>query len=273
MRFQLAIFSKELILFSATLILGLWAAYQYLGVSESSLFVQASGFHLYDLWSLAIVVLILLLAMKFRSVGRFFFRAFLLLLVFAGAVFISGLLFNWPYDLLGALLLLAAFLLWRNVLIHNVAIIITLAGIGALLGISITPTLGIGLLVVLSFYDIIAVYKTKHMIRMAQGMIESGAIFGFIIPNNFRSFMTHRRQAQSQIGTQFMILGSGDIGLPVIFASSLVRQSLSQAIIVAIFAVIGLLATHILFVSQAKRKPMEGLPPISTMRVIGYLRS
>src|SRR3989338_6344375 len=95
MRFQLAIFSKELILFSATLILGLWAAYQYLGVSESSLFVQASGFHLYDLWSLAIVVLILLLAMKFRSVGRFFFRAFLLLLVFAGGVFISGLLFNW----------------------------------------------------------------------------------------------------------------------------------------------------------------------------------
>jgi presenilin-like A22 family membrane protease len=111
------------------------------------------------------------------------------------------------------------------------------------------------------------------MVRIAQGMIQSGAIFGFVIPPNFKSFFAHRREAQARIGEDFMILGSGDIGLPVIFVSTLVRQSLHEAIFVGVFALIGLLCTHILFMSQSKRQPMAALPPIATLTILGYVIS
>jgi presenilin-like A22 family membrane protease len=148
--------------------------------------------------------------------------------------------------------------------------ICAIAGIGAIFGIMITPIVGAIALIVLSFYDIVAVYKTRHMIHMAEGMVRSGAIFGFIIPTTFKSFLASRQEAQIGIGNNFMILGSGDIGLPVVFASSLMRQSLNEAIIVAGFALIGLLITHVLFISQKNRQAMAALPPIATLCLIGY---
>ena len=70
-----------------------------------------------------------------------------------------------------------------------------------------------------------------------------------------------------------MILGSGDIGLPVVLASSVAGYSLDDAIIVAIFSLAGLFLTHLIFVNQRERKPMAALPPIATMSIIGYLVS
>ena len=68
-----------------------------------------------------------------------------------------------------------------------------------------------------------------------------------------------------------MILGSGDIGLPVVLASSVARYSLNAAIIVAVFSLAGLFFTHLIFVNQRERKPMAALPPIATMSIVGYL--
>ena len=68
-----------------------------------------------------------------------------------------------------------------------------------------------------------------------------------------------------------MILGSGDIGLPLMFAASLVSTSLWAAVVVALFSVIGLFVTHVLFLNQQQRRPMAALPPIATMAIIGYL--
>ena len=70
-----------------------------------------------------------------------------------------------------------------------------------------------------------------------------------------------------------MILGSGDIGLPLVFVSSVAATSISRAIIVAVFVVAGLFLTHLIFVNQKERKPMAALPPIATMTIIGYLIS
>ena len=181
-----------------------------------------------------------------------------------------GSFFDAPLGLVLSVVLLLAFFFYRNVLLHNIAIILGICGISMVLGLSLTPKAVVILLIVLSFYDIIAVYKTKHMIKLAKSMIESGAIFGFVIPSSMAGFLASSREAQAQAGGQFIILGSGDIGLPLIMICSLIPVSIGMAIITAFFSLIGLFFTHLIFINQKSRQPMAALPPIATMTVIGY---
>lgn len=271
MQLRLNLFFKELVLFSTTMVVGLIVAYRYLVTDSASPIMQTPSLSGFDWIFFVGLVIFILFIMRFSRLAGVVLWIFLILIMFGGSQVVFGSFLSFPWDMAASLAILALFFLWRNVFMHDVGIILALAGIGGVLGISITPNFGIIVLVVLSFYDIIAVYKTKHMVKMAQGMVRSGAIFGFIIPQENRSFFENRKQAKEQIGEQFMILGSGDIGLPVIFASSLIRQSLGEAIVVALFATIGVFLTHLLFTNQHKRQAMAALPPIATMCLIGYV--
>jgi presenilin-like A22 family membrane protease len=158
---------------------------------------------------------------------------------------------------LAAVLLLAFLFLLRSIFLQNIAISMSIAGLGGVFGWSFSPTTAVILLVTFSVYDIIAVYKTKHMVKMAQNMVESGAVFGLIIT--------------SKKPRDLVILGSGDILLPLILASSVATTSVIDALTVSAFAAVGLFVTHLIFSNQKTRKPMAALPPIATLAVIGYL--
>ena len=111
------------------------------------------------------------------------------------------------------------------------------------------------------------------MVYLAKGMMESGAIFGFIIPFDLRDFFYHSYEAKHKIGEKFMILGSGDIGLPLVLSSSVALVLIGQALVICTFTLVGLFATHLIFINQSGRRPMAALPPIATMTIIGYLVS
>lgn len=270
MKIQGNLFLKEALMFGGTLALGLFVAYRYVLLFSSAEVIQTSSISIQDLIWFAFVILMVWFISRVPRLASWMFWIFLSIIVLSGAQVVIASIAPFPADIIGSLLILIIFLLIHNIIVHDVAIIMAIAGVGAVVGIMITPMVGVIALILLSFYDIIAVYKTKHMVRMAESMIRSGAVFGFIIPASFRLFWSSRHEAKPRIGKDFMILGSGDIGLPLIFAASLVRQSLPEAIIVACFTMVGLLLTHILFVSQEKRKPMAALPPIATMTLIGY---
>lgn len=68
-----------------------------------------------------------------------------------------------------------------------------------------------------------------------------------------------------------MMLGSGDIGLPLVLATSAVSQSIAAAVIVAGASLIGITVMHWLFVHQERPAPMAALPPIAVSAVLGYL--
>jgi presenilin-like A22 family membrane protease len=271
MKIQPSLFLKEALLFGSTLALGLFVAYRYLLLSSASEIVQPSSFSSGDFVGFIVVVGMVWFASRVPRLAHWVFWIFLSLVVLSGSQVVIASVAPFPWDIAGGLAILTVFLLARNVLVHDLAIIIAIAGIGSVVGIMITPTVGILAFALLSFYDIIAVYKTRHMIRVAESMIRSGAIFGFIVPVRFKLFLASRREARARVGSDFMVLGSGDIGLPVIFVSSLIRQSVPEALIVAGFVMLGLLLTHILFVSQETRRPMAALPPIATMTMIGYV--
>lgn len=270
---RLNLFWKELALFSLTLFIGIFSAYNHVPLIEEGVIESQANSWSDIIIFLTLFAVISFVLLKFKTLAGFLLKIFLVLVVFSGSQIVFGSLVSSPWDLVLALGVAVFFVLIHNVLVHNIAVMIGIAGVSSLLGITITPEAGVLFLVILSFYDIVAVYWTKHMVYMAQGMIESGAIFGFVIPFELKDIFYHKNEARDKMGEKFMILGSGDIGLPLIMASSVAVISISQAIIVALFSLVGLLFTHLIFVNQTNRKPMAALPPIATMTIIGYLVS
>ncbi|MCD6270763.1 hypothetical protein J7J24_00165 [bacterium] len=172
-------------------------------------------------------------------------------------------------------LLFCALLVYRRakhptLLNHNLFIGLGLAGISAILGLSFQPEAFVILLALLSIYDFIAVYKTKHMQKMATSMLKSGTMMGLIIPHKFTNLSASLEKVQS--GKEFVILGGGDIAFPLMFSSSLIAvYGITSSLVVAAFAVFGILLTFLLFLSQKKRKPLPALPTISFFTILGYL--
>ena len=269
----LSLFINEAILFGLTLAVGLYTAYSRSFYFSDITQYGAVRFTLTDFIILIILLAAIFFAARHKRIAGLSFKLFLLLIVFSGTQVILGAFVPSPLNLATAVVFTFIFSRGRSVLLHNLGIIFGIGGIGAVFGLSISIEFGLLLLVILSLYDIIAVYVTKHMITMAKSMIESGAIFGFLIPLKFRGFFYGREEAKAGIGENFMVLGSGDVALPLIFAASLVRVSMSSAIITAAFSLIGLFLTHVIFINQEKRRAMAALPPIATMTIIGYMVS
>ncbi len=271
MKIRTDFFVQEAPLFVLTLVVGIFVAYQY-GTRFHASAIRPVEFS----WMNALVFVAVFLALSFllaryRVVARFSFRVFLALVIFFGAQAFFTLFLRVPWDFFAAVALLVITLAARSVWSHDLAVIIGIGSISALLGLSLTPTIALFALIGLSAYDIIAVYKTRHMVELARGMMESGAIFGFIVPAHIRGFV--KTKTEAKIGEDFMVLGSGDIGVPLLFACSVVTTSLFSAIVIAVFAVLGLAITHLLFFAQRQRRAMAALPPIATASIIGYLVS
>jgi len=253
--------------------LGIFSAYNYTPLIEQSS-VGPSSFSWDSLaLSLVFIAIFMVVVMRFKKLTALSFKFFLILVIFSGSQIVLGSVVAAPWDLFLALAITAFFIFIHNVLVHDLSVMLGIAGVSSILGITIVPETIVAILVILSFYDILAVYWTKHMVYMAKSMIESGAIFGFVIPFELKDVFYHKGEAHQQIGEKFMILGSGDVGLPVIMASSLAVISLRQSVIASLFALIGLFITHLLFVNQGARRPMAALPPIATLTIIGYLVS
>lgn len=256
--------------FGLTQALGIYAAYRFL---PDFLVIEPSGFNQFSFLDLIILaafaIIFIFVAVRFKKAGSVAFRAFLAILIFSGTQAIWGIWFTPLIATVFALAVTVLFWFLRNVIMQNIAMVFTLAGIGAVLGLSLLPMTVIYILVLFSFYDIIAVYKTGHMIKLAQAMIESRAIFGFVIPEPGQT-VRHKISGVTP-GQGFMILGSGDVIFPLLLSASLVRISLLSAIIVVVFSILGLLLMHLIFINQQTRRPMAALPPIALMAIVGYL--
>lgn len=262
--------SKGLILFAATQILGIYFAYKIFLETAPIPVRNISSFSIRDLIYFSIAVfLFLFFTLRFVRFGAFLYRIILTFIIFSVLQLILSLWLAEVLAFVGAVALTAAFWVYPSVIFENLLMIFTMAGLGAIFGLSLTPITVVLILVAFSFYDIIAVYKTGHMVKMAEAMIKSRAIFGLIIPRTYSDFTQSMRAVQP--GEHFMILGSGDVILPLVLSASLVRVSLPQTIVVAIFSALGFVLTGLIFANQEVRRPMAALPPIATLSIIGYL--
>lgn len=270
--FSFKIFLFESILFSLTLALGIFSAKR---IYQCPIFREKIEVALFSPWEFLfwffLITLIFFLAIRFLKFKReksVFFRIVFFLSIFFGGILLINV---WlPLDF--SVFLMAILIFWwlkkPSVFIQNLCLILAMAGVGVALGLKLKPEFVVIILVFLSIYDFIAVYKTKHMVKMAKAMIEMGAIPALVIPQNLSGFKNHL--AKVKPGGEFLILGGGDVVFPLIFATSLIPYGIFHALFVAFFSLIGVLMNFFIFLKQKERKPIPALPLISLFSIIGY---
>ena len=200
--------------------------------------------------------------------GGFFLRIFFLTALFSGTLITLSVFMSNTWSIILSLLLVTTYGFYPYVWFHNLVLILTLPGIAAVLGASLTPYAAAILLIFMSVYDYIAVYKTKHMVKMAKAMIAGRAIFAMIYPEHWHGFKSHLNEAHA--GDGLMMLGVGDFVFPIIMATSAYSISTLAAWTVLAASLFGLLLMHLIFTFQKVRRPMPALPPLAAFAILGF---
>ena len=263
------ILANSILLYAATLGLGVWATWRHVQTSNFQGVVPVDLTFGNGVMFLAVFLIFTFAMVRFGRMARLSLPILLLLIMLAGANFIFSGWFGLAWSVALSLALVAVAWLVPLVITHDLAIVVGISGISAMLGLSLTPLIACGALALLSVYDIISVYRTRHMVSLAGNMLASGAVFGFLVPGRVSGFFLTRRKALDS--RQVMMLGSGDIGLPMVLVASAVSQSLPAAVLVSVFTLAGLTLMHWLFSRQAERLPMAALPPIAMSAILGYV--
>jgi len=168
--------------------------------------------------------------------------------------------------------------------------VLVCAGITTILGISLAPFAIIIFLVILAFYDAMAVYKTQHMIDLADVAVEKKLPLMFVVPRGFPySFLEAeglKEQLDSGERREAMFMGLGDVVMPTLLAVSAVRfldadtvgtatvAGIGGPFVVAFSVIAGTMAAFfVLMWLVSKGKPHAGLPFLNTGAILGYLIS
>jgi len=157
-------------------------------------------------------------------------------------------------------------------------------GMTAILGMSLGILPSIFLLVFLAIYDAFAVYRTKHMITLAEAVIALDMPAVFIMPKrgdfSLSSLKKHSAISE-QSDREALFMGVGDAVIPgILIVSSFVFLP-SQAgtvtnanLLVSIGSLIGAFCGFLALVFLAEKgKPQPGLPFLNSGTITGFIIS
>ncbi|HQJ39169.1 MAG TPA: presenilin family intramembrane aspartyl protease PSH [Methanoregulaceae archaeon] len=155
--------------------------------------------------------------------------------------------------------------------------ILIAAGAASIFGISLTIIPVIILLVILMVYDAISVYKTRHMITLAEGVVDMKSPILFIVPKK-RGY-SYRTEGIGSIGEgerAAYLIGMGDLIMPsILVVSATVFLDVTRIGFItlpSLGAIIGsVIGLFLLLLVVQKGKPQAGLPPINGGAIIGFL--
>ena len=165
---------------------------------------------------------------------------------------------------------------------------VTAAGVTAILGISFGLLPAILLLLALAVYDAWAVYRTKHMITLADELTSQRLPILLVIPKKAGYSFREQKSLKGQIAAgeerEAMFIGLGDLIIPGILSVSaftflndpaLLGRSLGPVapfMTVALGTVIGsLVGFFVLMRYVLKGNPQAGLPLLNGGALLGFL--
>lgn len=224
----------------------------------------------YILAAILVGTVFILLIVKFGKVllwKLWFLLAIVMCLSVAFGAFVGSV---WAFVL--ALL----FGVWKvvrpNIFVHNFTELFIYGGLAAIFVPILNVFYAFILLVALSFYDMYAVWKSKHMVSMAKFQTKSGIFAGLLIPYSFKvAKSSHSKRKSKKIQSQIRtaVLGGGDIGFPLIFAGTiLVSLDLVSALWVSLGATLALVC---LLLASEKDRFYPAMPFLTVGCAIGYV--
>jgi len=220
-------------------------------------------------WKKQLIQIIILFAVGYTSFYIFLPLLSLVISNWMVTVFISIIL---------AICLVVVLVKYPEWYIIDLCGIIIGAGAIALFGISLSILLVLILLIGLAIYDAISVYKTKHMIDLADTVMDLKLPVLLVVPK-IRHYSllkeTKRLKEKLQDGDEreAFFMGVGDVVMPGILVAT-TYTTISDGLPIALSVLIGtLVGFAALMVFVIKGKPQAGLPLLCSGAILGYLIS
>ena len=239
--------------------------------------IEGPGFLVYITIAILLGTLLIFLLIRFKKMMLWkiwYFFAIVLTLAVAFGAFIKQ-----SYIPLILALILGTWKVFKpTVIVHNITEVFVYGGLAAIfVGVVRYVWVAFLLLAAISIYDMIAVWKSKHMIKLAKAQTKQKIFAGLSIP--------YKRVKEAKKGVKggvkkrvnIAILGGGDIGFPLIFAGVVMMNlmfkesiliSFLKTLIIPLFVSIAL---FILFIKGEKNKFYPAMPYLTVGCVVGYL--
>jgi len=175
--------------------------------------------------------------------------------------------------------LFAIFKVFRfNVYLHNISELFIYGSVAVLFSPILNVPAAIGLLVIISLYDMIAVWKSKHMVYLAKSFTDMKYFPGISVPYSKPKSAPPAKPKSAGKGGRVVgaILGGGDMAFPLIFSGVVLQElllnhSLAASLLlvsaIPVFATLGLAA---LFAMTKKDRFYPAMPFVTVGCLIGY---
>ncbi len=217
----------------------------------------------------AVIIMLLLMRFKAETFLRFWFFAVVIIgIALSTNAILSPLQYSSTIALIIALPIAYFKIFKRNIIVHNLSEMLIYPGIASVF----IPLLDIWtvaiLLVIISIYDIYAVWHSGFMQKMAEYQMQKVKVFtGFFIPyispqDRIKMEQNkNNKNSKKKIAVHVAILGGGDVVFPIILSGVVLHQ---WGIIPALMIPIGAtLALATLFYFSEKGKYYPAMPFIS----------
>jgi len=200
-------------------------------------------------------------------------------------VFYTLLSFMVPEPICSFLSIAAAAILVAALIKHPEWYIINfcgiIVGVGAIgiFGISLSIFLVIVLLIGLSIYDAISVYKTKHMIDLADAVMDLKLPVMLVVPKTRKYSLLKetkglKEKLEDEEEREAFFMGLGDIVMPGILVVASFYNIPDNGLLIALSVMLGTLIGFAVLMSVViKGKPQAGLPYLCSGAILGYLIS
>lgn len=179
-----------------------------------------------------------------------------------------------PVSIILSSILTAWKMLRPSVLNQNLALVFSITGAGAIIGASLGVFPVLIFISLISVYDFISVFLTKHMVYIAKEITKTPTAFTAAFPYKFEKPKKIIFKGK-KVTKKFHVfqLGGGDIAIPLIFSISALR---TYGLIQAIFSIIGSLISLCFLVYFVTKRPGTALPAIpwiSCGMLLGFIIS
>jgi presenilin-like A22 family membrane protease len=240
---------------------------------------------------LVFFVIMLVVTVTILLIAKFWKKQFIQVIILGSIAYTSFFVF-YPLlsfvvpDVISSFLsIIAAAILIVALIKHPEWYIINLCGIivgvGAIgiFGISLSIFLVILLLIGLSIYDAISVYKTKHMIDLADAVMDLKLPVMLVVPKTRKYSILKetkglKEKLEDKEEREAFFMGLGDIVMPGILVVSSFYNIDGNGFLIALSVMLGtLLGFAVLMSVVIKGKPQAGLPYLCSGAILGYVVS
>lgn len=183
------------------------------------------------------------------------------------------------FSMLLAAVLVITLIVYPEWYVVDVCGILIAVGVTAMFGLSLSIFLVIVLLVALAAYDAVSVYRTKHMIDLADVVLDLKLPTILVIPKlRGYSLLKETKSLKEKLNDgderNAFVMGLGDFVFPGILVASTFHNIASNGLLIALSVMLGTLFGFVALMRRVDQgKPQAGLPYLCSGAILGYVVS